>query len=211
MTPPRFAAILQPDKHKQGLEQDPWSRTRSQTNSSSGITRVCTRCYIASIRDTNIAQEILNEAVATTIEHSRAGRVADPDRLAGYVYRVALNLYRNYRREYANRPGIHATDEDVDQLPAQRVTEQAAMDGSLVRQVESIIESLPTARDREIVKRFYLDEEDKAEICRSMGLSPLHFDRVIFRARQRMRSLMEAKGFDKSDFFALTCGGLSRA
>lgn len=152
------------------------------------------------IRDTNIVQEILNEAVATTIAHSRAGRVSDPNRLAGYVYRVALNLYRNYRREYANRPGMHATEEDVDQLPAQRVTEEVAMDGSLLRQVEAIIESLPTLRDREIVKRFYLDEEDKAEICRSLGLSPLHFDRVIFRARQRLRSLMEAKGFHKSDF-----------
>jgi len=77
------------------------------------------------------------------------------------------------------------------------------MDSSLVRQVESIIASLPTLRDREIVKRFYLDEEDKAEICRSLGLSPLHFDRVIFRARQRMRLLMAAKGFDKSDFFSV--------
>lgn len=155
------------------------------------------------IRDANVAQEILNEAVATTIAHVRAGRVSDPNRLAGYVYRVALNLYRNYRREYANRPGVHATDEDVDQLPAQRVTEEAAMDSSIVRQVVSIIESLPTARDREIVKRFYLDEEDKAEICGSLGLTPLHFDRVIFRARQRMRSLLEAKGFDKSDFFSV--------
>lgn len=160
------------------------------------------------IRDGNIAQEILNEAVATAIAHSRAGRISDQTRIAGYVYRVALNLYRNHRREYANRPGAHATDEDIDQLPAQRATEQAAMDSSLVRQIASIVASLPTARDREIVKRFYLDEEDKAEICRSMGLSPLHFDRVIFRARQRLRVLMEAKGFDKSDFFIalLTCG-----
>lgn len=160
------------------------------------------------IRDANIAQEILNEAVATAIAHSRAGRVSDQDRLAGYVYRVALNLYRNYRREYANRPGIHATDESIDQLPAQRSAEEAAMDGSIMRHVVSIIASLPTARDREIVKRFYLDEEDKAEICRSMGLSPLHFDRVIFRARQRMRSLLEAKGYEKSDFLIalLSCG-----
>ena len=159
------------------------------------------------IGDANIAQEILNEAVATTIEHSRAGRVSDKNRLAGYVYRVALNLYRNHRREYANRPGMHATDEDVDQLPGQRVTEEAAIDSSILRQVVAIIASLPTARDREIVKRFYLDEEDKADICRSLNLSPLHFDRVIFRARQRLRLLLEAKGFDKSDFFSvlLTC------
>lgn len=160
------------------------------------------------IRDGHVAQEILNEAVATAIAHSRAGRVSDKQRLAGYVYRVALNLYRNHRREYANRPGVQATDEDIDQLPSQRATEEAAMDSSIVRQLVSIIASLPTARDREIVTRFYLDEEEKADICRSMGLSPMHFDRVIFRARQRMRSLLEAKGFDKSDFFValLSCG-----
>ena len=151
------------------------------------------------IRDPNIAQEILNEAIATAIAHWRAGRVSDQTRMAGYVYRVALNLYRNHRREYANRPGTHSTDE-ADQLPAQRTTEDAAIDSSIVRQIAAIIELLPTARDREIIKRFYLDEEDKAEICHSMGLSALHFDRVIFRARQRLRSLLEAKGFDKADF-----------
>ena len=160
------------------------------------------------IRDGNIAQEILNEAVATAIAHSRAGRVSDQNRLAGYVYRVALNLYRNHRREYANRPGVHAGDENIDQLPGQRATEEVAMDSSVMRHVVSIIASLPTARDREIVKRLYLDEEEKADICRSMGLSPLHFDRVVFRARLRMRSLLEAKGFAKSDFFIalLSCG-----
>jgi RNA polymerase sigma-70 factor (ECF subfamily) len=60
---------------------------------------------------------------------------------------------------------------------------------------------LPVPRDREVIKRFYLDEETKDAICQSLGLSPIHFDRVIFRARQRMRALMEAKGFRKPDLF----------
>ncbi len=155
------------------------------------------------IRDPNITQEILNEAVATTIVHSRAGRVSDPERVAGYVYRVAMNLYRNHRREYPNRPGVHATEEEIEHLPTQGATEEAALDASTLRQVVAIIESLPIARDREIVKRFYLDEEPKAEICAALGLSPLHFDRVIFRARKRMRAVLEQKGFDKSDFFSV--------
>jgi hypothetical protein len=36
-----------------------------------------------------------------------------------------------------------------------------------------------------------------------MGLSSLHFDKVIFRARQRMKTLLEARGFSKRDFFAV--------
>ena len=62
---------------------------------------------------------------------------------------------------------------------------------------------MPTQRDREVVKRFYLDEEDKDAICRDLGLSALHFDKVIFRARQRMRSLLEARGFRRNDFFSV--------
>ncbi len=57
------------------------------------------------------------------------------------------------------------------------------------------------------MKRLYLVEEAKDEICRSLGLTPLHFDRVIHRARQRLRVLLEAKGLGKSDFLSvlLTC------
>ena len=207
MTPPPFIAIL-----RRRVQIRTGTRVVVEDAiSNEFIKRHYTGLYTLlhrRIRDANIAQEILNEAVATAIAHSRAGRVSDQSRMAGYVYRVALNLYRNHRREYANRPGVHATDQDIDQLPSQRATEEAAMDSSILRQLVSIIAALPTARDREIVKRFYLDEEDKADICRSMGLSPMHFDRVIFRARQRMRSLLEAKGFDKSDFFIalLSCG-----
>ena len=71
----------------------------------------------------------------------------------------------------------------------------------MIRTFVPVVESLPTPRDREIVRRFYLDEEEKEAICRDLGLSPLHFDKVIFRARQRMRKLLEERGFKKTDFF----------
>jgi RNA polymerase sigma-70 factor (ECF subfamily) len=75
--------------------------------------------------------------------------------------------------------------------------------------VRELIAELPTERDRLIVKRFYLDEEDKGVICDELGLSPLHFDKVIFRARQRMKDKLEIRGFKKSDFFILLLVGLT--
>ena len=167
------------------------------------------------IKDAAVAAEMLNEAVATAITHMRLGRVAEPDKLAGYVYRVALNLYRNYRREFDNRSDIRAKTADIDQFAEVAVTEPDVMEASIVKQVRAVIEELPTPRDREIVKRFYLDEEDKASICTSLKLSPLHFDKVLFRARQRMRVLLEEKGLDKLDlltillvFGAIACTGI---
>jgi RNA polymerase sigma-70 factor (ECF subfamily) len=152
------------------------------------------------IGDPAVAAELLNEAVATAIVHTRQGRVAQPERLAGYVFRVALNLYRNYRREFDNRADLRAADDSIQQLHGDVPDE---LDAGIVSEVRAIIAALPTARDREIVKRFYLDEEDKAQICRSLGLAPLHFDKVIFRARQRLRTLLEARGFSKSDLLGV--------
>lgn len=154
------------------------------------------------IGDPGVAAEILNEAVATAIAHMRVGRVAQPDRLPGYVYRVALNLYRNYRREFDNRTEIRTNPDDIDQLPAASCAADT-IDAGVLQRVRAVIEELPTPRDREIVKRFYLEEEDKADICASLGLTPLHFDKVVFRARQRMRVLLESKGFEKADFLSL--------
>jgi RNA polymerase sigma-70 factor (ECF subfamily) len=154
------------------------------------------------IGDPNIAAELLNEAVAMAIEHTRQGRVAQPELLAGYVYRVALNLYRNYRREFDNRADLRVATDQIQHLPSDAIDADAP-EARVVREVREIVLSLPTARDREIVKRFYLDEEDKDDICQSLGLSPLHFDKVLFRARQRLRSLLEQRGFSKTDFFSV--------
>jgi RNA polymerase sigma-70 factor (ECF subfamily) len=154
------------------------------------------------IGDAAVAAEMLNEAIATAIVHTREGRVAQPERLAGYVFRVAMNLYRNYRREFDNRAELRAGGDAVQQLPGTNTLDDA-LDIGVVRAVRAIVASLPTARDREIVKRFYLDEEDKGEICKSLGLASLHFDKVIFRARQRLRALLEAQGFSKSDLLGM--------
>ena len=154
------------------------------------------------IGDGGVAAEMLNEAVATAIVHARQGRVAEPERIAGYVFRVAMNLYRNYRREFDNRSDLRAAGDAVQYLPGDRGADEG-LDPGIVREVRSIVASLPTARDREIVKRFYLDEEEKDDICRSLGLAPLHFDKVIFRARQRLRALLEAKGLSKTDLLGV--------
>jgi RNA polymerase sigma-70 factor (ECF subfamily) len=150
------------------------------------------------IKDSAVVTELLNEAVSTAIVHMRDGRVTDTTRIAGYIYRVAMNLYRNYRREFDNRLDLRAAPEEIDRIAAHQ---DDGLDTGVLEAVRSVVRSLPVPRDREVIKRFYLDEETKDAICQSLGLSPIHFDRVIFRARQRMRALMEAKGFRKPDLF----------
>jgi RNA polymerase sigma-70 factor (ECF subfamily) len=71
--------------------------------------------------------------------------------------------------------------------------------------LENAMEQLAQPRDREILHRFYLLEEDKSVICSALDLSAAHFDRVLYRAKQRMRELLN----DHVELRSLLLGGLS--
>jgi RNA polymerase sigma-70 factor (ECF subfamily) len=57
--------------------------------------------------------------------------------------------------------------------------------------VHKLLRSMPVKRDREILTRFYVEDQDKDEICRALDLDSLHFNRVLFRARKRFRKILE--------------------
>jgi RNA polymerase sigma-70 factor (ECF subfamily) len=59
--------------------------------------------------------------------------------------------------------------------------------------VRAVLNELPLDRDLEILFRYYLAEEDKHQICADLSLSPLHFNRVLFRARERFRQLLRSR------------------
>ncbi len=65
--------------------------------------------------------------------------------------------------------------------------------------VHRLLAELPADRDRTILTRFYLKEDEKSEICRDLNLTELGFNQVIFRARNRLRDLLIDAGIDKQD------------
>jgi RNA polymerase sigma-70 factor (ECF subfamily) len=154
-------------------------------------------------QDPLLAADLLDEAISTAMDHLRTGRATRPDDLAGYIFQIAINLLRNHRRKLDNRYDRRVDAMALDRLAGPEAPVDEQPDGRLLQKVRELIESLPTPRDREVVKRFYLDEETKEVICQDLGLSMLHFDKVVFRARQRLKTLLEARGFKPGDFFSV--------
>jgi RNA polymerase sigma-70 factor, ECF subfamily len=70
-------------------------------------------------------------------------------------------------------------------------------------QVKKVIREMSSPRDRAILVRFYLDEDEKETICRDMGLSPLQFDKILHRARGRLRKLLEAGGLGRNELLCV--------
>jgi RNA polymerase sigma-70 factor, ECF subfamily len=160
------------------------------------------------VRDPEVAADILQDAAVTTLEKLRSGEIAHPEKLGGYLYRVALNHLRNHRRK--DRSAISSADA-LNELPAS--DNEADWENVRGRQwataARRMLEEMPVARDRELLIRFYLDDEDKESICRELRLSEEHFNRVIFRARNRFRELVEHRGFRKADLLTVAAIGLS--
>jgi RNA polymerase sigma-70 factor, ECF subfamily len=154
------------------------------------------------LKDRELAADLINEAVAITLEHAQQGRLKQLTSVGGYIFRVSINLLRNHQRNADNRSDLRA---DVDALNTLAEHDNDVVEATqLRRRAQRLIESLSSPRDREVVKRFYLDEQDKESICKDLKLTPLQFTQIISRARHRMKQAFDAQGFERADYLSLT-------
>jgi RNA polymerase sigma-70 factor (ECF subfamily) len=154
-------------------------------------------------RDQHVGADLLNEAICTTWAKWQAGKIARPEQIAGYVLQVTMNLLRNHRRAIGERPEKRADAARLQELPGDAEPGDETMEREIALQVKNVIRGMSSQRDRAILVRFYLDEEDKETICHDMGLNPLQFDKVLHRARGRLRKLLEAGGLGRADLLSL--------
>jgi RNA polymerase sigma-70 factor (ECF subfamily) len=141
-------------------------------------------------RNAPIAEDLYQDTFALAIQKIRQGDLRDHDRLSGFVSGIAKNLAIEHFRRQSRREELD--DDKVDSRPD---TSPSQLDQLLLREktkaVRQVMGELRSERDRQLLVRFYLAEEDKDAICAELELSSLHFNRVLFRARERYRELYE--------------------
>ena len=143
-------------------------------------------------RDPDLAEDFLQETWAIALVKIRTDGLENPGRLAGYLCGIANNLVigerrRVQRQRTAVNSEIIALIPDDSSNPFRHVSR-----AEVCKEVHKHLDELKTARDREILKRFYVMEEEKESICSRLRVESLHFDRVLYRARQRLKSAIEA-------------------
>jgi len=178
--------------------------TRSDVESLIAKNYVGLRLLVARrCRDPNVAADLLNEAICTTWAKWQAGKIQRPAQIAGYVLQVTMNLLRNHRRAIVERPDKRAEAARLQELPGDAAPGDEAIELEIAQQIKRVIREMASQRDRAILVRFYLDEDDKETVCRDLGLSPLQFDKILHRARGRLRKLLEAGGLGRSELLCL--------
>lgn len=141
-------------------------------------------------RDPALAEDLLQDTLRIVLERLRGRGLEQPEKLAGFLLRTARNLFlADYRKKSRRGENLDASDPESEarSSPGQL---RGVLAQERARAVRRLLGELGTSRDRQILFRFYLAEDDKEDICADLGLSSLHFNRVLYRARERFRDLV---------------------
>lgn len=150
--------------------------------------------------DPDRAQDLRQETFLIALEKLRAGELREADKLPAFLRGTAKNLVRaGWRRERRrSRAGERPAPADDAEGPAAEPPDPAPgpLEGLLLEEeiglARQLLAELASPRDREVLFRFCVAEEDKEAICSRLGLTRLQLNLVLFRARQRFRALWEA-------------------
>jgi len=151
--------------------------------------------------DPDIAKDCCQQTLLIALTKMREGGISKPGSLALFVKRTAENVaithFRKEKRYCLLEDGVILMNTVTVDTAAREI------DFESIRTVlHEIVDQLSVPRDREILRRFYLREENKRDICRDFGIKSEHFDRVLYRARKRLRRLVDKQKEVKTLFTA---------
>ena len=143
--------------------------------------------------DEQRAEDVHQDTFCIVLERLRTRGIDDPSRLAAFIHRTAVNVLIGDVRKEARRQTYADTDtiqrvRDSEPDHLQRLISRES--GNAVR--ETVLE-LQNTRDRELLYRYYILQQEKPIVCKALELTPEHFDRVIYRAKQRFKKIIQQR------------------
>jgi RNA polymerase sigma-70 factor, ECF subfamily len=114
--------------------------------------------------------------------------VRQPERLGAFVNSVCNNvLLEHYRSASQEAPG--AEEEAAANIPDPALSAvDIIANREMQRKVRHILDELPE-KDRRLIKEIFLDERDKDEVCRDLGVDREYLRVLLHRAKKSFKSL----------------------
>jgi RNA polymerase sigma-70 factor, ECF subfamily len=144
----------------------------------------------------------LHDVFVIVAQAIQRGDLRDPDRLMGYVRTVmrrqVAGHIENAIQERRNHTDLDGTLVLADHHPDPERGAIARQNDELAKR---ILQSIGK-RDREVLIRFYLEEQSPELICREMGLTETQFRLIKSRAKARFGELGKRRFSRRSGFRA---------
>lgn len=127
--------------------------------------------------------DVVQETMLRFLRALQDEKIRNPESTAAFLSGICNNVIREYKRRIWKEP---LSDTDVSLLEGPAYPEADLLE---LRQAIGAVMVHLSQRDREILRAFFLEERDKSEICRTMGLSEVQFRVALFRAKERFREI----------------------
>lgn len=133
--------------------------------------------------------DLVNDVWALALPKLRNGELRELAALPAWLNAFARRVASNYLKKSA-RKASKSSDYRVDRLVAPGDSPYAQLEWEQAYRIAcTILDELSVERDRAILVRFLIAEEDKEAICKDLELSTIAFSKVLHRARTRFKEL----------------------
>jgi RNA polymerase sigma-70 factor (ECF subfamily) len=114
--------------------------------------------------------------------------VRQPERLGAFVNSVCNNVLLEHYRS-ASQEAPSAEEEAAINIPDPALSAiDIIANREMQRKVRHILDELPE-KDRRLIKEIFLDERDKDEVCRDLGVDREYLRVLLHRAKKSFKSL----------------------
>lgn len=152
----------------------------------------------------SLAEELSQETFIVTLRRLRSAPLQNPAKLAAFIAQTARNLAIAEKRKERRRrtdTGERGVEELAD---ADNGEDRWADASAAARAVRLGLKDLPSDRDRSVLIRHYLNDEDRSTISRDLGIHESAFNVILFRARRRFLENLLRRGIGRADLLTLT-------
>ncbi|WP_340679567.1 sigma-70 family RNA polymerase sigma factor [Paraglaciecola sp.] len=140
-----------------------------------------------------LSEDLAQDTFVIVLQKARINAIQNPAALTAFIRQTGINLLLGHIRK-ENRRDTQGVDDIDFHSPCDGLDLSRALHSDQMLQLTAqMFEELKTQRDRDLLRCYYVYDQGKPQICQQLKLSPEHFDRVLFRARQRLKQLIEDK------------------
>jgi len=140
----------------------------------------------------------VHDTFVVVVQAIRRGELREPERLMGFVRTIVRRQVAAHIDRVVHNRREQAEFDSTVRVPDPRGNpEEAAIFRQRIGLIRQVLGEL-SERDREILTRFYIEEQSQDQICSEMGLTETQFRLLKSRAKARFGELGKKKLIHKS-------------
>jgi len=138
------------------------------------------------LRAPDLAEDAVQETVLRVLRYFRSGKKLEfPERLPAFVQSICHNVTLEMLR--AKSRFRQVAENSPDPVDTRHSQELQVITEERKQMVRDVLAQLPV-KDRELLQQAMLEDVDKEELCRRLGVDQKYLRVLLFRARQRFRA-----------------------